>query len=377
MLKRKMSVIFMLVLSLVLIVSACGGSNGGSGQSAGSASGGSPSSSSSSSTSNQSSGDQASQPAGAESIKAVYYVNSTLGDKSFFDSAQAGMEKAGAELGISFKTVEGGVNPSDWASGLETVVASGDYNVVVVGTSQMVDITKELAERNPDITFIFFDSLIEGVPNVYSMLYSQSEGSFLAGAFAALVTTSTELDKANPDKVIGFVGGMDIPIINDFLYGYEQGASYIDPEVKVVASYVGDFVNAPKAKELALAQIDSQKADIIFNVASAAGLGTLEGANEKGVYSIGVDANQNPLYPGSVLTSMLKNVDQSIYRAFDLLIKGELPLGTGETLGIREGAIGLAKDELYDQYVPQSIKDKLVEIEQKVANGEIKVESAL
>lgn len=374
--KKRWSILFIMMLSLLLIASACGGgSNGGSGQT-----GQTPSSANTGSSSSDQTGqnqDNGSTADAAKKINAVYYVNSTLGDKSFFDSAQAGMEKAAAELGISFKTVEGGVNPSDWASGLEAVVAGGNYNVVVVGTSQMIDVTKELAERYPDIKFIFFDSLIEGVPNIYSMLYSQSEGSFLAGAFAAMVTTSTELEKANPEKVIGFVGGMDIPIINDFLYGYEQGAQYVDPEVKVVASYVGDFVNAPKAKELAMAQIDSQKADIIFNVASAAGLGTLEGASEKGVYSIGVDGNQNPLYPGSVLTSMLKDVGQSIYRAFDLMIKDELPFGTGEVLGIKEGAIGLAKDELYEQYVPQSIKDKMIEIEQKVASGEIKVESAL
>jgi basic membrane protein A len=365
--KSKMGIIA-LVMSLVLVLAACGGS--------GKNNGGTTNSEPPASTSSDN-GAKDAAPAGGEQIKAVYYVNSTLGDKSFFDSAQAGMERAVAELGISSKTVEGGINPSDWAAGLEAVVASGNYNVVVVGTSQMIDVTKELAARYPDIKFIFFDSLIEGVPNIYSMLYSQSEGSFLAGAFAAMVTTSTELDNANPDKVVGFVGGMDIPIINDFLSGYEQGAKYVDPDVKVVASYVGDFTSAPKAKELAMAQIDSQKADIIFNVAAGAGLGTLEGANEKGVYSIGVDSNQNPLYPGSVLTSMLKNVDQSIYRAFDLMIKGELPFGTGEVLGMKEGAVGLAKDELYEQYVPQSIKDRMIEIEQKLANGEITVESAL
>jgi len=352
-------------LSIALVLAGCGKSNNGS----------KASESASPSASSSASGGASEAP--ASDINALYYVNSTLGDKSFFDSAQAGMEKAAKELGIKFKTVEGGSNSADWASGLEAVVASNKYNVVVVGTSQMSDVTKELAARYPDIKFIFFDDLIEGVPNVYSMLYSQSEGSFLAGAFAALATTSTELKGANPDKVIGFVGGMDIPIINDFRSGYEQGAAYVDKDVKVVTSYVGDFVNAPKGKELGLAQINSQKADIVFGVASAAGLGTLEGANEKGVYSIGVDANQNPLYPGSVLTSMMKNVDQSIFRAFELLVKGELKLGSGEVLGIKEGGVGIAKDDLYEKYVPQSIRDKMTEIEDKLAKGEITVKSSL
>lgn len=303
-------------------------------------------------------------------------MNGTLGDKSFYDSAQAGLDHAVTDFGIKAKTIEGGVNAADWASSLEAAVSTGDYNVVILGTSQMADITVELADRYPDVQFMFFDDLIGGSSNIYSMLYAQSEGAFLAGAFAALSTTSTDLEQANADKTIGFIGGMDIPIINDFLSGYQQGAAYVDPSVNVIASYVGDFTSAPKAKELALSQINTQNVDIIFNVASGAGLGTLEGASEKGVYSIGVDSNQNSLYPGSVLTSMLKNVDKSIYRAIDLLIKGELPT-SGEVLGMPEDGVGLAKDELYTQYVPQAIKDRMTEIEEKLANGEIVVKSEL
>lgn len=348
---KKFSMLTAVILSISLLVAGCGNSDPAPGES--------------------------SSEGPDSEINALYYVNSTLGDKSFFDSAQAGMDKAVKELGIKAKTVEGGSNPADWASGLEAVVASNKYNVVVVGTSQMIDVTKDLAARYPDIKFIFFDDLIEDVPNVYSMLYSQSEGSFLAGAFAALATTNTELKSTNPEKVVGFVGGTNIPIINDFKAGFEQGVNYVDKDVQIVTSYVGDFVNSPKGKELALAQINSQKADIVFGVASAAGLGTLEGANEKGVYSIGVDSNQNSLYPGSVLTSMMKNVDQSIFRAFEMLVKDELPLGKGEVLGIKENGVGLAKDELYEQHVPQSIKDKMKEIEDKLANGEITVQSSL
>lgn len=344
----KRSLISILLLALVLTISACGNTNTDSG---------------SGSTSDS-------------DYSVLYFVNGTLGDKSFYDSAQAGLDHAVADFGIKAKTIEGGVNSADWASALEAAVSTGNYNVVILGTSQMADITVELADRYPDIQFMFFDDLIEGSANIYSMLYAQSEGAFLAGAFAALSTTSTDLEKANADKTIGFIGGMDIPIINDFLSGYKQGAAYVDPSVNVIPSYVGDFTSAPKAKELALSQINTQNVDIIFNVASGAGLGTLEGASEKGVYSIGVDSNQNTLYPGSVLTSMLKNVDKSIYRAIDLLIKGELPT-SGEVLGMPEDGVGLAKDELYTQYVPQEIQDKMTEIEEKLANGEIVVKSEL
>ena len=348
----KRGMISILLLAMVVLISACGNS-----------------STNENNASNSSDGTNS-------KYSVLYYINGTLGDKSFYDSAQAGLDRAVTAFGITSKTIEGGVNSADWASGLESAVSTGKYNVVITGTSQMADITKELATQYPDIQFIFFDDLIEGHSNIYSMLYAQSEGAFLAGAFAALATTSTELSNANADKTVGFVGGMDIPIINDFLTGYEQGVAYIDPEIQVIPSYVGDFSSAPKAKEIALSQINTQNVDIIFNVASGAGLGTLEAANEKGVYSIGIDSNQNGLYPGSVLTSMLKNVDNTVYRALDLLIKGELP-ETGQVLGMQQAAVGLAKDELYDEHVPQSIKDKMTEIETKLFNGEIKVKSSL
>ncbi|MEH7223234.1 BMP family ABC transporter substrate-binding protein [Bacillus sp. JJ1566] len=327
--------------------------------------------------SNSSSGNNESDNKSEDSLSVGYYVNHTLGDKSFFDSAKRGVDKAGSDLGYKVKTVEGGTNQGDWAAGLESMVSSKDYDVIVVGTSQMTEIVGDIAERYPDQKFIFFDDIVKDRSNVYSMTYSQSEGSFLAGAFAALVTTSTDLEKANSDKVIGFVGGMDIPIINDFLSGYDQGAKYIDEEVEVIASYIGNFADAPKGKEIALSQIKSQNADIVYQVASTAGLGVLEAANEEGVYSIGVDSNQNDIYPGSVLTSMLKNIDNSVFRALELFKEDSLEFGKSEELGIEEGGIGLAQDDLYEQHVPQSIRDRIVEVQKKISSGEIVVKSTL
>ena len=121
-----------------------------------------------------------------------------------------------------------------------------------------------------------------------------------------MVTSDSSLKGTNSDKVIGFIGGLNDDLINDFKFGYEQGAAYIDPEVKVVAQYVGDYSNEKKAEELASGQFREEKVDIIYNVAGGAGLGTLRAGAEAGKYTIGVDSNQNPLYPGSVLTSMLK-----------------------------------------------------------------------
>lgn len=314
---------------------------------------------------------------GEQPLKVALVVNGTLGDKSFFDSANAGIERAKQELGIEAEVIEAGNQPSEWEPALRDA-AEGDYDVIIVGTWQMLDHVQKVAPEHPDKKFVVFDTAPEKpedvLPNVYYILYKQNEGSFLAGAFAALVTTSTELQGANPDKVIGMVGGMDIPVINDFRVGYEQGAKYVDPEVQVLVSYAENFSDPAKGKELALAQFN-QGADIVFNVAGGTGLGVLEAAKEAGKYAIGVDSNQNYLHPGHVLTSMLKRVDNSLFRALSLAKEGKLPVGQVESLGIDVDAVGLAKDEYYNQYVPQSIRDKMEEIESKLRSGEIQVDT--
>ncbi|GFZ84717.1 BMP family ABC transporter substrate-binding protein [Paenibacillus marchantiophytorum] len=352
--KKRLGITALLLLSVLVILAACGKS-----------------------TTTPTNTAEAGKTATAKKINAAYFVNGTLGDKGFFDSAQRGVKQAIETLGMEVKTVEGGTNQADWPAGLESLASSKKYDVIVLGTSQMTDILKDVAKRYDKQKFIFFDEAITGIPNVYSMTYSQNEGSFMAGAFAALVTTSTELKGANPEKVIGFIGGMDIPIINDFKAGYEQGAKYVDPAITVVSSYVGDFANAPKGKELALAQYNSQKVDIAFNVAGGAGLGLLEAGNSLGKYSIGVDSNQNGLYPGSVLTSMVKSIDNSVLRALTLYSQDRLGFGKNEVLGIKEGGVGLAKDDLYNKNVPKAIQDKIMDIEQKLNKGEIKVQTTL
>jgi basic membrane protein A len=311
----------------------------------------------------------------SESIKVLHYVSGKLGDKGFFDSAERGIKKAQFVFGFETLTIEADPKPAVRKSELDKLAASETYDVIVV--SGMMEDVKELSGRYPKQRFIYYDGSIGGRPNVYTMRFSQSEGSFLAGAFAAMVTTSSSIKGTNSDKRIGFIGGMVSETINDFKYGYEQGAIYIDPDIQVIASYVGDFVNKGKAKELAAMQYTSQKVDIIYNVAGLAGIGGLKAGHEAGKYTIGVDNNQNSLYPGSVLTSMLKNVDESVFRALSKFRGGSLPFGGTEVLSIKEGGVGIARDELYEKYVPEQIKEEMKAIEFKIANGEIKVKSIL
>ncbi len=320
-----------------------------------------------------------------QKLRVALYVNGTLGDKSFFDSANRGVEKAAAEFGITTKTIEGTYEQANWEPDI-TQLAEGEWDIVIAGTWQLVDYLQAIAPKHPEKVFITYDTSVDysagDMGNVYSILYAQNEGSFLVGALAALVTTS-DMPKANPEKVIGFLGGMDIPVINDFKVGYIQGAKYIDPDVRVLVSYANSFSDSAKGKELVLAQYE-QGADIAFNVAGETGIGVLDAAKDKDRYAIGVDSDQYFLFkdadPGkakNIVTSMMKNVDDSLYRAIKLHLEGKLPVGEAEVLGIAQGGVGVADNENYQKLVPAEFRDQIRELEEKVVGGEIAIETAI
>ncbi len=322
---------------------------------------------------------------GADTLKVALLLNGNLGDLSFFDSAAAGVRRAEEELGIEAKIVEMGPDVSVHGPILADF-ADLDYDIIIVGTWQMTDHLQEIAPLNPEKRFIIFDSSVDyslgNLDNVYSITYKQNEGSFLAGALAAMVTNS-DMPYANERKLIGFLGGMDVPVINDFLVGYIQGATHVDPEIKVMISYIGDFFDAAKGKEMALAQYN-RGVDIGFNVASQAGLGQLDAAKEANKYVIGVDSDQamlfaesDPLKAELTLTSMLKRVDNSLFRAIKLHLQNELPYGTVEALGLKEKAVGLADNEFFRRNVPEEFIKKLDDISEKIVKGQIDVESGL
>jgi basic membrane protein A and related proteins len=192
-------------------------------------------------------------PAGdKEQYKAALLLNGTLGDKSFFDSANAGLEKLKQELGadkFDFKVEQMGATPTDepkWEPTLFEYCESKDYNVIIIGTWQMYDALAKAAAEFPEQKFIFFDETFDlssgDFKNIYNVLYKQNEVSYLIGAAAGLMTTDSSLPMIDPSNSnIGFLGGMENPIINDFLVGYIQGAKDVNPDVKVKIAYVGNF----------------------------------------------------------------------------------------------------------------------------------------
>ena len=323
-----------------------------------------------------------------EPIKIISVVNGVLGDQSFFDSAERGIQAIADEYGAEVNTVELGIDPANWEAGLADVMADTDaYDILVTGTWQMNGYLGAMVHQYPDKIFIQYDSpvayadpavCVDGCPNVYSVSYKQNEGSFLAGVYAAAM--AQQLGQADP--ILGAIGGGDIPVINDFVVGYEQGACLVNPNSQVLVQYSNGWNDPAGGKEIALAMFE-QGASMVFNVAGGTGQGMFEAAQETGNHAIGVDSDQamviyesDPELAASILTSMLKNVDNSLVRAFEMYQDGSLPLGAEEVIGIPELGVGLAVNEIYDEATPQEIKDLLVAVEEAVVNGDIVVNSA-
>lgn len=311
--------------------------------------------------------------------KAILIVNGNLGDLGFFDSANAGMKRLQSELGMEIQVIETGDDESKWEPALaDAAEEKADYVIAV--SPSMVEPMQSIAPLYPEKKFLLMDNTVDfeggDYNNVYCATFKQNEGSFLAGVVAA--TLAKETGK------LGFVGGMDIPPINDFLVGYIEGALTVNPDTKVIATYPGDYYDPAKGKEHGIV-LSNQGAEVMFAAAGPTGLGVIEAAVDADKFIIGVDSDQSAGYAANgdeatankIVTSMMKNVGDAIFRAVELDLKGELPMGTSESLGIAEGGVGLAKNEVYNKTLTEEEKAAIEEIEAKVVAGEIKVSTAI
>lgn len=326
---------------------------------------------------NESKDPQANSGSGnGDAVRVCIVYSGSLGDKSYNDSCNEGAQRAAKELGVEVKNLEASADAAEWKANLLSAAEDG-YDLVICSSSNFEEYLKEIGPKYPDVKFAIIDTTVAG-DNIVSVSFAQNQGSFLAGAAAAMFTTKTDIDGVNEDKVIGWVGGMDIPVLHDFYVGYEQGAKYIDPDIKILQSFAGAWNDPLKGKELTLAQFD-QGADIVMNVASGTGPGILEGAAEAGKYAIGVDLDQDDYQPGHVLTSQLKRVDTACYMLIKSVVDGTFKGNTVSYLDIASEGVSLTdfsvmREALGDKF-PEDIVEKINELEQKIASGEIVVEN--
>lgn len=312
---------------------------------------------------------------GQKKLKVAVVFSGNLGDKSYNDSCYAGAKKAAEEFGVELKTLEG-TDAASWEANFLSVCEAG-YDLVICSSSNFEEYMKKYCSSYPKVKFAIIDTTVKG-DNIVSISFAQNQGSFLAGAAAAMFTKMTNIKGVNKDNTIGWVGGMDIPVLHDFYVGYEQGAKYIDPNIKILQSFAGSWNDPLKGKELTLAQY-GQGADIVMNVASGTGTGILEAAKEAGKYAIGVDLNQDNDQPGAVLTSMMKRVDTASYLVIKSVVDNTFKGGTTRYLTLADGGVSLTdmsviKNSLGDQF-PEEILTKVKELEKKISSGEIVVKN--
>lgn len=310
-----------------------------------------------------------------ENIKVAVVYAGNLGDKSYNDSCNEGAQKAAEEFGVEIKNLEG-TTAEEWEANF-LAVCEEKYDLVICSNSNFEEYMKKHCSNYPDTKFAVIDTAVEG-DNIVSISFAQNEGSFLAGAAAALFTTHTEISGVNEESTIGWVGGMDIPVLHDFYIGYEQGAKYINSDIKVLQSFAGTWNDPLKGKELTLAQYD-QGADIVMNAASGTGTGVLEGAKEAGKYAVGVDLDQDGDQPGAILTSMLKRVDTASYTVIKSVVEGTFEGGSSIYLTVANDGVGLTdfsvmRNAMGDKF-PEDIVEKTKELAEKIKTGEIVVEN--
>ncbi len=284
-------------------------------------------------------------------------------DKSFNEAAHVGAEKFSTETRISYRDFEPS-SETQYEQALKRFARRKADLIVAVGVGYSVAV-RNVASQYPDVKFTVIDAIIE-LPNVQSITFRENEGSFLVGMIAAMKTESNK---------IGFIGGMDIPLIRRFERGYQQGAEYVNGDITLIENYVGTTPSAwndpIKASEMARSQY-ARGADIIFSAAGPSGLGVIQAAKDTGNLSIGVDSNQNHVAPGFVLTSMLKRVDLAVYMAMKEASDGSWQAGH-RVMGLEEGGVDYAVDEHNKGMFTDEMKARLEQARAKIISGEIVV----
>jgi basic membrane protein A and related proteins len=284
-------------------------------------------------------------------------------DKSFNSSAYAGAMQAKTKLGAFVKYVEA---PDDNAfEPMLRAFAQREFDLIIgVGFAQK-EAVKKVAAQFPKRHFAIVDSEVDA-PNVRSLMFEEHEGAFVVGAIAAMTSKTGK---------IGFVGGMDIPLIRRFELGYEAGAKHVNAQIKVLDNYVGitseAWNNPPKGKELAMSQYEAG-ADIVFAAAGASGLGVFDAAEEQKKFAIGVDANQDWTKPGLILTSMLKRVDEAVFATIQEAKAGKFAGGV-KRFGLSDKGVDYSVDQYNAKVLTEPVRKRADELKAEIIAGKITV----
>jgi basic membrane protein A len=301
---------------------------------------------------------------------ALIIAQGGLGDRSYNDSAFAGLTLAAQEFGVKVEPLES-PDPVGEAEQLLRTAAEAGFDLVITLEFSHFEPLARIAPDYPDTMFAIVNIVVDQ-PNVVSIMFDEHTGSFLAGALAGLVTTDTSLEQANPEPVIGAIGGVKSSGIDVFLYGYLQGSCAVNPDSEVLFAYSNAFGDPALGREMALA-MHEQKADVVFQVAGGTGAGIIEAAKEENFFAIGVDSDQDYLAPGNVLTSMLKRVDVAVYDTIERGVNGELEGGSVLQYGLEEDGVGLSEMKFTRHIIPREYMEQVESFKEQILDGTLEV----
>jgi basic membrane protein A len=290
-------------------------------------------------------------------------ISVSSGKWGFNEAAYNGAEKFKAESGIEYREFEV-TNPSQREQAMRNMARRGATVIIAMGFAQAAAV-ETVAKEFPDTKFTLIDMVVD-LPNVQSVIFKEHEGSFLVGMAAAMASETGK---------VGFIGGMDIPLIRKFALGYVEGAKYVNADIEVFQNMTGTTPSAwndpTKGGELARSQFD-RGADVVYAAAGGTGVGVYQAAKDAGKLAIGVDSNQNYIHPGTMLTSMVKRVDVAVYDAF-MSAKNGTWQGGFKILGLAEDGVGFAIDEHNRDLVSSDMEAEIEAARQAIISGKLQV----
>ncbi|WP_312645560.1 BMP family ABC transporter substrate-binding protein [Hydrogenoanaerobacterium sp.] len=352
--KKVLSVLLVLALTLSLV--ACGGGKAPAG----------------SSQSPDASSPDASSAAGTDVRVGLVSSSSGFGDGAFNDLTLKGLDKAKAELGIEYDKVAIKA-VGDIELSLRDMASTEDYDLIIALTYEAIDAMKAVSAEFPEQKFALIDTEIEA-PNVTCYTTADEEASFIVGAVAAMMKQNSADYGLGTDKKLGFIGGVDAPNIRVFYSGFAAGAKYIDKDMVILDDYVGGFTDITTTKEIATS-MNSQGADVIFHAAGMSGNGLFQAAKENGTKAFGVNLNQNAVEPSVIVGSMIKNVDVAAYDAIKSVVRGTFEAKT-RRLTMADGGVDMAT-EGSEVNLSEEITTKIAELRNKIGTEEIRVPSTV
>jgi basic membrane protein A and related proteins len=317
---------------------------------------------------------QAAQTAGCPSSLnckvALIISDAGLGDKGFNDLGNSGMQRAMKDFGVTGKAVQDPQIDTHCTQDL-TAAAQGGYGLIINLNYGCGTALQQIAPKYPDVKFVMVDNVAKG-KNVASEMFDVQDSSFLAGVVASMLNVNGKAKQALGHHVVGAIGGVKSPGIDQFLVGYQQGAQYIDKKAKVLIAYANGFADPSKGAALTKSMF-SQGATVVYQVAGVTGLGGIKAAKQKNLFAIGVDSNQDYLAPGHVLTSSIKHTDTAVYVAIQKYVQGTLQGNKTINFGLANNGVAISPMQYTKKLFPASDQHRLAQITQAVKSGKLHV----